>query len=229
MHIMVDISDDTQIVRRHAEVTGVVRRRRWSDEEKGRIVAEAIAPGAVIADVARQHDLARQHLSNWIRAAKDGQFALPADEMPAFVPVVSVKSARANKAAHERRSATIEIVIGAIKVRVPGGPRRETSKRCCARFGAPAHERRNADSAGADPGSGGDEAGGLPQRDGRACGAGEGAIEGRSVLGRDLLFPLEACRQSQVDLLGRHRLVSAVCSPRDWKAASSAGRASRTA
>ncbi len=26
-----------------------------------------------------------------------------------------------NKAAHERRSATIEIVIGAIKVRVPGG------------------------------------------------------------------------------------------------------------
>jgi hypothetical protein len=38
--------------------------------------------------------------------------------MPAFVPV---ESARANKAAHERRSAIIEIVIGAIKVRVPGG------------------------------------------------------------------------------------------------------------
>ena len=36
-HIMVDISDDTPIVRRHAEVMGVVRRRRWSDEEKGRI------------------------------------------------------------------------------------------------------------------------------------------------------------------------------------------------
>ena len=65
--------------------------------------------------------LTRGDLSNWIRAAKDGQFALPADEMPAFVPVVSVESARANKAAHERRSATIEIVIGAIKVRVPGG------------------------------------------------------------------------------------------------------------
>jgi len=31
VHIMVDISDDTQIVRRHAEVTGVVRRRRWND------------------------------------------------------------------------------------------------------------------------------------------------------------------------------------------------------
>jgi hypothetical protein len=40
VHIMVDISDDTKIIRRRAEVTGVVRRRRWSDEEKGRIVAE---------------------------------------------------------------------------------------------------------------------------------------------------------------------------------------------
>jgi transposase len=118
---MVDISDDTNVVRRRAEVTSVVRRRRWSDEEKGRIVAEAIAPGAVVADVARRHDLAPQHLSNWIRAAKDGCFALPADEMRSFVPVVSVGPAQANKAAHERRSAVIEIVIGAIKVRVPGG------------------------------------------------------------------------------------------------------------
>jgi transposase len=68
---MVDISDDTKIVRRRAEVTGVVRRRRWSDEEKGRIVAEALAPCAVIADVARRHDLVPQHLWNWIKAARE--------------------------------------------------------------------------------------------------------------------------------------------------------------
>ena len=120
MHIMVDISDDTNVVRRRAEVTSVVRRRRWSDGEKGRIVAEAIVPGAVIAEVARRHDLAPQHLSNWIRAAKDGRFALPADAMPTFVPVV-VETAAAPKAAHERRPAFIEIVLGTIKVRVPGG------------------------------------------------------------------------------------------------------------
>ncbi|MFO1098515.1 MAG: transposase [Xanthobacteraceae bacterium] len=121
VHIMVDISDDTKIVQRRAEITGVVRRRRWNDEEKGRIVAEAIAPGAVIADVARRHDLAPQHLSNWIRAASNGRFALPADAMPTFVPVVSVKSVQANQAAPERRGACIEIVIGVIKVRVSGG------------------------------------------------------------------------------------------------------------
>jgi len=121
VHIMDDISDDTKVARRHAEITSVVRRRRWSDEEKGRIVAEAIAPGAVIANVARRHDLAAQQLSNWIRAAKEGQFALPADEMPAFVPMVPVESAQPSKTAHERRSATIEIAIGTVKVRVPGG------------------------------------------------------------------------------------------------------------
>jgi len=120
-HIMDDISDDTKIIYRHAEVTGVVRRRRWSDEEKGRIVAEAITPGSVIANVARRHDLAPQHLSNWIRAAKDGRFALPADGMPAFVPVVTTEATQASRAARERRLSSIEIVIGAITVRVPSG------------------------------------------------------------------------------------------------------------
>jgi hypothetical protein len=41
--------------------------------------------------------------------------------MPSFVLVVSVKSAQVNKETHERRPACIEIVMGIIKVRVPGG------------------------------------------------------------------------------------------------------------
>jgi transposase len=105
---MVDISDDTKIVQRRAEVTGVVRRRRWSAGEKGRIVAEAIGPGAVIAEVARRHDLSAQHLWNWIRAARQGRLVLPGDGMPAFVPVVSAQSVRANEPAHEGCPAAIE-------------------------------------------------------------------------------------------------------------------------
>ena len=118
---MVDINDDTKPVRRRAEVTGVVRRRRWTDEEKGRIVAEAVTRGAVIAEVARRHDLTPQHLSNWVRAAKDGQFALPADDAPAFVPVVSVEPVRTSKAASRERAASIEIEIGSVRVRVRNG------------------------------------------------------------------------------------------------------------
>jgi transposase len=118
---MVDISDDTKIVRRRAEVTGVVRRRRWSDEEKGRIVAEAIAPDAVISDVARRHDLVPQHLWSWIEAAREGRFALPGDGLPAFVPVVSVQSGQASEPARDVRSSAIELMIGAVTVRVPAG------------------------------------------------------------------------------------------------------------
>ena len=47
VRIMVAISDDTKIVQQRAEITGGVRRRRWNEEDKGRIVAEAIAPDAV--------------------------------------------------------------------------------------------------------------------------------------------------------------------------------------
>lgn len=118
---MVDINDDTKLVRRRGEVTGVVRRRRWSDAEKGRIVTEAVAPGAVIAEVARRHDLTPQHLSNWIRAAKDGHFSLQADDTLAFVPVVSSEPVRAGKAAPRDCSASIEIAIGVFKVRVGNG------------------------------------------------------------------------------------------------------------
>jgi transposase len=100
---------------------GIGRRRRWTDEEKGRIVVEAVAPGAVVSEVARRHDLTPQHLFTWIRAAKDGDFALPADGAAIFVPVVSMEPVRASKAAFGERAASIEIMVGSIKVRVRNG------------------------------------------------------------------------------------------------------------
>jgi transposase len=118
---MVEDIVDRKRGRGHVEIrTGIGRKRRWLDEEKGRIVAEAVAPGAVVSEVARRYDLTPQHLFGWIRAAKDGKFALPADGAPAFVPVV-VEPARTSKAALRERSVSIEIAIGAIKVRVCNG------------------------------------------------------------------------------------------------------------
>src|SRR5437899_10760710 len=48
---------------------GVGRRRRWRAEDKGRIVAESYAPGAVVSEVARRHDITPQHLFAWRKAA----------------------------------------------------------------------------------------------------------------------------------------------------------------
>src|SRR6476620_9817422 len=68
---------------------GVGRRRRWRSEDKGRIVAESYAPGAVVSEVARRHDITPQHLFAWRKAARAGRPTLPAEEAPMFVPVVT--------------------------------------------------------------------------------------------------------------------------------------------
>ncbi|NKJ44256.1 transposase [Novosphingobium sp. SG720] len=41
------------------------RRRRWIDEERLRILAEAAAPGACVADVARRHDISTARIYTW--------------------------------------------------------------------------------------------------------------------------------------------------------------------
>ena len=70
--------------------------RRWPDEVKARIVAESLAPGARVVDVAARHGLVPHQLSDWRRRARQGLFALPADLLegpsevsgePVFVPL----------------------------------------------------------------------------------------------------------------------------------------------
>ena len=87
---MVDHIVETSRPRGRVDVqVGAGRRRRWSDEAKGRIVAESYAAGAVVSEVARRHDISAQHLFAWRKAARSGLLSLPADEAPLFVPVVT--------------------------------------------------------------------------------------------------------------------------------------------
>lgn len=67
---------------------GVERRRRWSDERKLAILAEVGVDGASVSDVARRHDLTRQHLYQW-RTSFRQRLSSP-DQSVAFVPVASV-------------------------------------------------------------------------------------------------------------------------------------------
>ena len=62
--IMDDINDDAKGSYRRVEVlTGPDRRRRWSADEKSRIVAESLVPGAVVSQVARRWRLNRPGFS----------------------------------------------------------------------------------------------------------------------------------------------------------------------
>ena len=67
-------------------------RRRWSDEIKGRTVAESFVPGAVASQVARRYGLSPQHLPAWRRAARAGLLSLPTKaELTIFDPALLQK------------------------------------------------------------------------------------------------------------------------------------------
>ncbi|SCY98000.1 Transposase [Novosphingobium aromaticivorans] len=57
----------------HAEVLGgVQRRRRWTPEEKLRMVEETFLPGNSVSRVARMHGVAPNQLFGWRRQAASG-------------------------------------------------------------------------------------------------------------------------------------------------------------
>jgi transposase len=66
-------------------ITGRERRRRWSVEEKLRIVAESNEPSARVTEVAARHGVYPGLLFTWRRQVRDG--VLVAASPAAFVPV----------------------------------------------------------------------------------------------------------------------------------------------
>jgi transposase len=96
-------------------LSGVERRRQWSDDEKARIVEETLVPGAKVADVARRHAVSSSLVFGWRRLAREG---LLGRGVPALMPVEIVASLTAlptpspSAAPRPRRSAgLIEIEL----------------------------------------------------------------------------------------------------------------------
>lgn len=62
----------TEKIDRVEVITSVHRRRRWSAEEKARMVQETYAPGMTVSLVARQHGIAPNQLFSWRRLYAEG-------------------------------------------------------------------------------------------------------------------------------------------------------------
>ena len=62
--------------------SGPERRRRWSDEERLSILAEAFAPGASVADVARRRDVSTSLIYTWRRKFLEANEEPAPDEAP---------------------------------------------------------------------------------------------------------------------------------------------------
>jgi transposase len=97
--------------RRIEVITGVGRRRRWTDEEKAWIVAESLDPATTFLAVARRYGLHASQLFVWRQ-----QLAAPAARAaPAFVPMVVAES---GAAAPAEMTGRMEIALGPAVVRV---------------------------------------------------------------------------------------------------------------
>jgi transposase len=66
-------------------ITGRERRRRWSVEQKLRVVSETPEPGARVGAVAALYGVCESLVFSWRRQVREG--VLVSAEMPVFIPV----------------------------------------------------------------------------------------------------------------------------------------------
>ena len=123
---MFDVNDNAKGEFRCIEVlTGAARRRRWSADEKARIVAETLVPGARVSEVARRWQICSQQVFGWRRAMRQDVPSVPGEPTtPAtvgFVPIVSeaVPAAAVQRAASAAPG--IEVKLAGAVVRVSSG------------------------------------------------------------------------------------------------------------
>ncbi|GLJ00261.1 transposase [Sphingobium sp. BS19] len=113
--------------------SGPERRRRWSDDERLRILNEAFAPGACVVRVAQRHDVSTSLVYTWrrkLRAASNEpavtelespQFAeammtqAPDAARPSLSPAIVVDLARGNRVSIFA-SASPALVAAALRV-----------------------------------------------------------------------------------------------------------------
>jgi transposase len=129
------LEPEAAVVRRLEVISGTGRRRRFSDDDKTRMIEETLAPGAVVSEVARRHGLTPQQLFTWRRQARQPVGAAAVSEASAFVPAVIEAPpperparwrARKQARAIVRAAGAIEVEIDGVRVRVGRGAEART-------------------------------------------------------------------------------------------------------
>jgi transposase len=129
-----DDSHQVGTYRRIELITGEARRRRWTVEEKARILAESFQLGARVSEVALRYGVNRGLLWTWRRQVRKHE----AEVEPAFVPIriaAATAAPRSSAAVElnqppappvpvevrtESAAGSIDIELGDVRVRVMG-------------------------------------------------------------------------------------------------------------
>jgi transposase len=96
-------------------LSGPERRRRWSTEEKLRVLAQSMAPGSSPSLACRMHGISTGQLSTWRKQFKSG-------ELTGFVPVsIMADAALPEPATVPDATDEMPTAIGVIEIELPTG------------------------------------------------------------------------------------------------------------
>src|SRR5918993_62924 len=107
-------STNADSFRRFEVITGVGRRRRWSVEEKARIVAESLDPATTASAIARRYGLHASQLFVWRQQLQRSASSVETVRGPGFVPVLLAE----DSAPPAEAAGRMEIALGPAVVRV---------------------------------------------------------------------------------------------------------------
>jgi transposase len=96
-------------------LSGLERRRRWSTEEKLRVLAQSVAPGSSPSLACRMYGISTGQLSTWRKQFRSG-------ELTGFVPVsIMADAALPEPAAVPDVTDDVPTAVGVIEVELPSG------------------------------------------------------------------------------------------------------------
>lgn len=92
-------------------ITGVSRRRRWSEADRQRILAAIDVPGTVIADVARREDVCTSLIYKWRRQRRAAGAGVVG-----FAPALLVEDPTPVPPASSDAVVTVELPVARVKI-----------------------------------------------------------------------------------------------------------------
>jgi transposase len=101
-------------------ITGKERRRRWSSEEKLRIVAESEEQGARVTEVAARHEVYPSLLFSWRRQVREGRLGPDGSR---FVPVRLMAPSQEAPPSPVGRAMSDKSGAAGIEISLPDGTR----------------------------------------------------------------------------------------------------------
>jgi transposase len=104
-------------------LTGPERRRRWSDGERLKIMAEAFSPGACVSEVARRHDVSTALIYGWRRKLRRELSASAPSTLLATSPSTMVGTSFAEAVLTDEPAPEVPESCAAIVIDLPGGGR----------------------------------------------------------------------------------------------------------